>query len=120
MDHARPEQPAGPSPTASVVLDIGPHAGALVVYTPPELAGDEIEIRPTGAAWHGEHTAVRERHAGGRVLHAGVFGSLAAGSYELRLRSPGGAGAAVSAQVSAGVVSEATWPGPGAGPGPAG
>ncbi len=34
---------------------------------------------PRRGDWHGAHTAVRERHVGGRVLYAGVFGSLAAG-----------------------------------------
>ena len=101
-----------------MVLDIGPHAGALVVWTPPELAGEEIEIRPTGAPWHGEHTAVRERHTGGTVVHAGVFGSLPAGAYDLRLRSAAGGHGALSAQVRAGAVSEATWPRGGAGPAP--
>ena len=67
-----------------MVLDIGPHAGALVLYTNEGLAGAEIEIRPGDGPWLGAHTAVRERHVGGRVLYAGVFGSLAPGGYELR------------------------------------
>ena len=54
-----PEENLGPSGEASVVLDIGPHAGALVLYTEAELAGAEIEIRPGGGAWTGTHTAVR-------------------------------------------------------------
>ncbi len=71
------------------MLDIGEDTGALVVYVPEDLAGQEIEIRPQGGVWTGVHTAVRTRHMGIRVVHAGVFGSLAAGSYDLRLR-PGG------------------------------
>lgn len=83
----------GPSTGASVLLDIGEDNGALVVYGPARLAGEEIEIRPHGGVWSGVHTAVRARHVGDRVLHAGVFGSLPAGLYDLRLRPapvPGG------------------------------
>jgi hypothetical protein len=100
----------GPSAEASVVLDIGPHAGALVLYTDGDLAGAEIEIRPCGGDWLGTHTAVRERHAGGRVLHAGVFGSLAAGPYDLRLKGGGPGSFALTVEVVAGVVTEAKVP----------
>ena len=44
---------AGPSGPGSVVLDIGPGTGALVLYTPPACDGAEIEIspgRPGGAS----------------------------------------------------------------------
>ncbi len=33
-----------PSTSGSVVLDLGPGTGALVLHTPPELDGEEIEI----------------------------------------------------------------------------
>jgi hypothetical protein len=83
----------GPSTGACVLVDIGEDNGALVVYGSDLLAGEEIEIRSHGGTWAGVHTAVRARHVGGRVLHAGVFGSLPAGRYDLRVRptSPGGA-----------------------------
>jgi hypothetical protein len=68
------------------MLDIGEGAGALVVYTSELLADQEIEIRPRGEQWAGVHTAVRARHLGAAVLHAGVFGSLAPGLYDLRVR----------------------------------
>jgi len=74
------------------MLDIGADTGALVVYTSDLLTGAEIEIRPSGGVWADHHTAVRARHVGDRVLHAGVFGSLPAGPYQLRLRPPGSAG----------------------------
>lgn len=96
----------GPSRPASVVLDIGPHAGALVVYAGPDLDGAEIEIRPGGGAWRGTHTAVRRRHLRSAVVHAGVFGSLPGGTYDVRVR--GVAGAGVSVEVRAGAVAEAT------------
>jgi hypothetical protein len=71
------------------MLDIGEGTGALVVYTSETVDGHEIEIRPHGGIWGGTHTAVRARHVGDRVLHAGVFGSLPAGLYDLRLRHTG-------------------------------
>ena len=108
----RPEGPLGPSGEASVVLDIGPHAGALVLYTGDDLAGAEIEIRPGGGAWLGAHTAVRERHVAGRVLQAGVFGSLAPGGYDLRLKGGGPGSFELSAEVVAGSVSEVRVPTP--------
>ena len=61
-----------------VVLDIGGDTGALVVSTPPTMAGLEIEICPAGRRdhqpdegtgwWSGEwrqHHENRENHAGG-------------------------------------------------------
>jgi hypothetical protein len=111
--HAQgPEGPLGSSGEASVVLDIGPHAGALVLYTNEDLAGTEIEIRPEGEPWLGAHTAVRERHVGGRVLYAGIFGSLAPGSYELRLKGGGPGSFDLTTVVAAGSVTEARVPAP--------
>ncbi len=107
-----PEENLGPSAEASVVLDIGPHAGALVLYTDEELVGAEIEIRPGAEAWTGTHTAVRERHAGGRVLYAGVFGSLAGGTYDLRLKGGGPGAFRLTVEVAAGAVTEAQVPSP--------
>ncbi len=104
------ESPGGASAPASVVLDIGPHAGALVLYTDEVLAGAEIEIRPGGGTWAGTHTAVRQRHAGGRVLHAGVFGSLAGGTYDLRLKGGGPGSFGLTVEVSPGAVTEARVP----------
>ena len=68
------------------MLDIGEGTGALVVYTSETYTGQEIEIRSHHGRWAGVHTAVRPRHVGDIVLHAGVFGSLPAGQYDLRVR----------------------------------
>jgi hypothetical protein len=106
--HPEPEGPLAPSGEASVVLDIGPHAGALVLYTDDGLDRAEIEIRPGGGSWRGAHTAVRERRAGGRVLYAGVFGSLPEGPYDLRLKGGGPLSFDMSVDVVAGSVTEAT------------
>jgi hypothetical protein len=111
-DHAGPgpESPLGPSGEASVVLDIGPHAGALVLYAGEDLAGAEIEIRPGDGPWLGAHTAVRARHVGDRVLYAGVFGSLPPGPYDLRLKGGGPGSFELRVEVPAGGVAEEAVP----------
>jgi hypothetical protein len=91
-----------------VVLDIGPHAGALVLYASEDLAGAEIEIRPGWGAWLGTHTAIRARHVGDGVLYAGVFGSLAEDTYDLRLKGGGPRSPRLTVDVVAGAVTEVT------------
>ena len=108
MEHRAKEFRMGPSGPGAVVLDIGPHAGALVVYTEADLAGAEIEIRPGGGPWRGAHTAVRARHVGGPARYAGVFGSLAPGPYDLRLRGGGPRSFDLSVEVDAGSVAQVT------------
>ena len=87
-----------------MVLDIGPHAGALVVYTPAHLDGSEIEIRAAGEEWRGVHTAVRARHVGPGVVHAGLFDALAPGPYELRRRGVAPETPVLRVEVAAGTV----------------
>jgi hypothetical protein len=77
----------GPSYSGTVMLDIGPGVGALVIITGPELLGHEIEIsaeprdatRPEGAAR--THVAVRERRLGDHVMYCAVYPSLPEGTY---------------------------------------
>jgi hypothetical protein len=89
------------------MIEIGQGTGALVVYTGAECDGEEIEIRQHDGSWTGLHTGVRARHLGPRVLHAGVFGSLPVGLYDVRLRASSEEGAAVATvAVSAGRVVE--------------
>jgi len=103
-----------PSPSApgSVVLDIGGRYGALVVDAPAALDGEEVEIRPEGARWDGTHVAVRPRHLPGGVVHAGVFGPLPEGRYEIRRRHCADA-PVVAAEVRGGRVSRVAVTDPG-------
>lgn len=104
------EPELGPSHEGSVVLDIGGHTGAAVVYTPEGLAGQELEITPDGEPWAGTHTGVRPRERPDGVCFAAVFGSLPAGRYLLRVRGSGSE-PDMGLTVDGGTVIEARWPG---------
>jgi hypothetical protein len=76
------ESAPGPSRTGSVVLNVGANVGALVLHTPADLDGHEIEISPRGIRGSRRtHSQVRERRAGGSVQHAAVYPGLTAGDY---------------------------------------
>lgn len=109
------EDTSGPSDAGSVVLDIGPGAGAAVVMTPDSMDGAEIEIRHAGEAWLGTHMAVRPRHGAGDTRYAAVFGSLPQGTYEFRVRGVVHTTPALSLEVEEGGVASAHWPARGSG-----
>lgn len=106
----------------AVLLDIGGDVGALVVTMPPELLGDEVEVRPAGAdrpwvagegAVHGPshrhpHVAVVERPVAGGAVPSLVFPELAAGTYELVLKGTHDVRLAV--RIRGGEVTNALWP----------
>jgi hypothetical protein len=98
-----------PSGEGSVVLDIGGDTGAVVIHCAASLDGAEIEIRPVGSKWDGTHTAVRQRDLRDRTCFAAVFGAVAGGRSELRIRG-GDAEPQLEVLVVGGAISEATWP----------
>ena len=112
--HHEVESTPGPSGDGTVVLDIGGDRGAAIIFTPGDLSGEEIEIRPVDRPWDGTHTAVRPRDLRDRVAHAGVFGSLPAGPYQLRIRrgDPGRSRSepVVDLLVVGGEVAQLEWP----------
>jgi|SRR5580698_8683966 hypothetical protein len=77
----------GPSSAGSVVLELGPGIGALLLHTPAELDGAEIEISLVPA--DGEpparrtHSQVRPRHTANGTKYAAVYPDLAEGQYIL-------------------------------------
>jgi hypothetical protein len=85
-----PESLPGPSASGSVVLDLGPGIGALVLHAPPELDGRELDIcareTPTLAI---THSLVRCRHTARGVQHAAVYPDLRPGDYLIRLDDDG-------------------------------
>jgi hypothetical protein len=66
-----------------VMVDVGPGAGALVIYTNDDLLGEEIEISPMGDDANRTHTEVLLRTIAVGPLNAAVFGSLPEGGYQL-------------------------------------
>jgi hypothetical protein len=113
QDHLHPhasETAPGPSEVGSVVLDIGPGAGAAVVLTPADMNGLEIEYRASGDAWEERHMAVRERRGPGIVRHAAIFGPLPPGLYEFRQRGAEDPTATLAVTVRGGSVATEAWP----------
>lgn len=108
-----------------VMLDIGGDIGALVVTMPASMVGDEVEIRPVGAASddhdhdhdhepghghsHHPHVAVHERPIqGGAHVPSLVFPELTADRYELYVK--GKTDVVLTVDVRGGEVSTAIWP----------
>jgi hypothetical protein len=96
----------GPSEPGGVVLDIGGEVGAAIVRTPASLLGSEIEIRRQGDVWEGKHTAVRERQLPEGPVYAALFGALAAGLYDVRVRHGDADGPVAVVAVEGGRVAE--------------
>lgn len=89
-----------------VMVDVGPDAGALVIYTREELRGQEIEISPESKDEQRVHTDVLRRTTAGGEVFAAVFGSLPEGEYRLwhdTLTSP------VRVRIVGGEVTELDW-----------
>jgi hypothetical protein len=73
---------AGRVHSGEVVLDIGDGVGALILYTKPELEGQEIEVSMGGDSSR-VHTEVLERRINGEPVFAAVYASLAEGHYRI-------------------------------------
>ena len=75
----------GPTGAGSVVLDLGGSTGALVLDTPAELHGREIEISPAGLGPGSPrtHSLIRERRTGAGTGYAAVYPGLAEGPYTI-------------------------------------
>ena len=103
------EPAPGPSSPGSVVLELGPGIGALVLHAPPELDGREIEVSPPGhAPGPRTHSRVRPRRAGGHTQYAAVYPQLPAGDYTIwdDDRTP-----AATVTIHGGQVTTTRWPG---------
>jgi hypothetical protein len=96
------------SSSGSVVLDLGPDIGALVLHTPPELDGREIQISLLAGAPHRRtHSRVRRRYTPGGVRYAAVYPGLAAGDYVVWGDATT---SAMIVTVAGGQVTTASWP----------
>ncbi|GAB3652557.1 hypothetical protein GCM10027596_01840 [Nocardioides korecus] len=110
----------------AVLLDIGGDVGALVVTTPVEMVGVEVEIRPVGATMHvvhdhghdhdhahdhgghHPHVAVVARPVGGTLVPSLVFPELVEGGYELYVKETDDV--ELTVRVTGGEVTTAAWP----------
>ena len=105
------EPVAGSSGPGTVVLEIGPGIGALILYTPAEMDGEEIEIsRDDEPGSRRTHSQVRPRHLPGETRYAAVYPGLTAGRYTV-WRDAHRPAAAVTVTVTGGQVSSCRWPG---------
>jgi len=103
------EPAAGPSGPGTVIMELGADIGALILFTPADMDGEEIEIScddEPGAKR--THAQVRARHMPGETRYAAVYPGLAAGHYTV-WRDEHSPAAAVT--VTGGQVSSCRWPG---------
>jgi hypothetical protein len=102
------ELAAGPSGPGTVVLELGAEIGALILYTPADLDGEEIEIsRDDEPGAHRTHSRVRARPMPGGTRYAAVYPGLSAGRYTIWRdhKTP-----AAAATILGGKVSSCHWP----------
>lgn len=107
MTGGHAETAAGPSGSGTVVLELGPGAGALVLHTPAELNGAEIDISLAGHQGHRTHSMVRPRHVAGGTQYAAVYPGLPPGEYTI-WRDDGTP--AVTVAVADGAAAAVSWP----------
>jgi hypothetical protein len=67
--------------TENVVLDIGGHTGALIIYTDDDRCSEEIELSPKESESSRVHNQVHERRFHGHSVFAAVYPDLKAGDY---------------------------------------
>ncbi len=75
-------------PGAGSVLDIGGDVGALILYTEARFLDREIEVSQLGDDSRRVHTAIHKHQVGERVLFAGVYPELSAGTYRIWVDDP--------------------------------
>jgi hypothetical protein len=107
MTGGHAESAAGPSGSGTVVLELGPGAGALVLHTPAELNGAEIDISRASHHGHRTHSMVRPRHLAGGTRYAAVYPGLPPGEYTI-WREDGTP--AVTVTVAEGAAAAVSWP----------
>ena len=83
MTHHHAEPAAGPSGSGTVVLELGPGVGALVLHTPADMNGEEIEVSLTGTDGRRTHSMVRPRHVPAGTQYAAVYPGLPVGDYTI-------------------------------------
>jgi quercetin dioxygenase-like cupin family protein len=103
------EHAHGPTGPGTVVLELGADIGALILYTPADLDGAEIEISQDdipGA--RRTHSQVRPRHLPAGTAYAAVYPGLPAGQYTIWHDENY---QAATATITGGQVTTCHWPG---------
>ncbi len=104
------EHQLGPTSDGSVMVDIGGTMGALVIITPSDMVGVEIEISSADSGPQRVHVAVRERLSRNRPPRYGaVFPSIPSGDYVI-WRDKGGDEPAGMVSVAGAAVTQLDWP----------
>jgi aromatic ring-cleaving dioxygenase len=94
-------------PSHAVVLDVGEHAGALILTCSPQREGLEVEIHPASEPDRRTHVWVLPRLGrAGLTVYAAVFPRLAPGAYMV-LEPDGTPGCTVA--IPANHVTHAAW-----------
>jgi hypothetical protein len=101
------ETVAGPTGPGTVVLELGADVGALVLFTPAELDGWEIEISRDAPGAKRTHSQVRPRPMATVTKYAAVYPELAAGTYTIWADEQRPAGSVV---ITGGRVTNWSWP----------
>ena len=102
------EPAAGPSGPGTVVMELGGDIGALVLYTPADLDGREIEIsRDDAPGARRTHSRVRRRQMGDVTGYAAVYPDLLAGTYTIWTDEQN---AAATVAVTGGQITTCRWP----------
>jgi hypothetical protein len=101
------EAAAGPSGPGTVILELGADVGALVLFTPAELDGREIEISRDDQVARRTHSQVRPRHMATGTKYAAVYPDLPAGVYTIWADERRPAGRVV---IAGGRVTNWSWP----------
>ena len=105
------EPAAGPSGPGTVVMELGADVGALILYTPAAMDGEEIELsrdEPGSVQSRRTHSRVRPRHMPGETRYAAVYPGLPAGRYTIWRD---GHRPAATVTVTGGEISSCRWPG---------
>ena len=101
------ESAAGPSGPGTVILELGADVGALVLLTPADLDGREIEISRDDRVARRTHSQVRPRHMATGTKYAAVYPDLPAGPYTIWADEQRRAGRVV---ITGGRVTNWSWP----------
>jgi hypothetical protein len=99
---------AGPSGLGTVVLELGADVGALILFTPADMDGWEIEIsRADDPGARRTHSQVRQRHVATVTKYAALYPGLRAGQYTIW---SDGQRPATTTVITGGQITSCRWP----------